>query len=115
MACQGTEPSAEPSPAASPTTATSWSPAASLVSGDQAYRHVLALAEDIGSRPAGSDAERQAAQYISQQLSAYGYQTEEQQFTFGYYVETAALEVLAPAPLSPVSYTHLTLPTTPYV
>lgn len=100
MACQGTEPSAEPSPAASPTTATSWSPAASLVSGDQAYRHVLALAEDIGSRPAGSDAERQAAQYISQQLITYGYQTEEQQFTFGYYVETAALEVLAPAPLS---------------
>jgi len=100
VACQGTEPSAEPSPAASPTTATSWSPAASLVSGDQAYRHVLALAEDIGSRPAGSDAERQAAQYMSQQLIAYGYQTEEQQFTFGYYVETAALEVLAPAPLS---------------
>ncbi len=100
MACQGTEPSAEPSATASPTTATSWSPAASLVSGDQAYRHVLALAEDIGSRPAGSDAERQAAQYISQQLITYGYQTEEQQFTFGYYVETAALEVLAPAPLS---------------
>jgi len=100
VACQGTEPSAEPSPAASPTAATSWSPAASLVSGDQAYRHVLALAEDIGSRPAGSDAERQAAQYISQQFITYGYQTEEQQFTFGYYVETAALEVLAPAPLS---------------
>ena len=100
MACQGTDPSTEPSPTASPTTATSWSPAASLVSGDQAYRHVLALAEDIGSRPAGSDAERQAAQYISQQLITYGYQTEEQQFTFGYYVETAALEVLTPAPLS---------------
>jgi len=100
VACQGTEPSTEPSPAASPTTATSWSPAASLVSGDQAYRHVLALAEDIGSRPTGSDAERQAAQYMSQQLITYGYQTEEQQFTFGYYVETAALEVLAPAPLS---------------
>jgi len=100
VACQGTEPSAEPSPAASPTAATSWSPAASLVSGDQAYRHVLALAEDIGSRPAGSDAERQAAQYISQQLITYGYQTEDQEFTFGYYVETAALEVLAPAPLS---------------
>jgi len=100
VACQGTEPSAEPSPAASPTTATSWSPAASLVSGDQAYRHVLALAEDIGSRPTGSDAERQAAQYMSQQLTTYGYQTEEQQLTVEYYVETAALEVLTPTPLS---------------
>ena len=100
MACQGTEPSTEPSATASPTAAPSWSSVASLVSGDQAYRHVLALAEDIGSRPTGSDAERQAAQYMSQQLITYGYQTEEQQFTFGYYVETAALEVLAPAPLS---------------
>ncbi len=100
VACQGTEPSAEPSPAASPTAVPSWSPVASLISGDQAYRHVLALAQDIGSRPAGSDAERQAAQYMSQQLITYDYQTEEQQFTFGYYVETAALEVLAPAPLS---------------
>ena len=100
VACQGTEPSTEPSPATSPTTATSWSPAASLVSGDQAYRHVLALAEDIGSRPTGSDAERQAAQYMSQQLTTYGYQTEEQQLTVEYYVETAALEVLTPTPLS---------------
>jgi aminopeptidase YwaD len=99
-ACQTTGPSAEPSPTASPTTAPSWSPAASLVSGDQAYRHVLALAEGIGSRPAGSDTERQAAQYISQQFTTYGYQTEEQQFTFEYYVETAALELLAPTPLS---------------
>jgi aminopeptidase YwaD len=62
---------------------------------------VLALAEDIGSRPAASDAERQAAQYISRQFSAYGYQTEVQQFTFEYYVdETAALEVVTPTALS---------------
>jgi aminopeptidase YwaD len=99
-ACQGTGPSAEPSAAASPTAAPAWPHAASLVSGDQAYSHVLALAEDIGPRPAGSDAERQAAQYISQQFTTYGYQTEEQQFTLEYYVETAALEVLTPMPLS---------------
>jgi aminopeptidase YwaD len=62
---------------------------------------VLVLAEDIGSRPAGTAAERQAAQYISQQFTAYGYQTEVQQFTLEYYVEpTAALEVVAPTPLS---------------
>ena len=105
-ACQGTEPSAQPSPTASPTailtpTATP-SPAAtaSLVSGDQAYRHLLVLAQDIGSRPAGSETERQAAQYISQQLTTYGYQTQMQEFTLEYYVETATLEVVAPTPLS---------------
>ncbi len=99
-ACQGTEPSAEPSPTTttlSPTTTSSPSP---LVSGHQAYRHVLALADDIGSRPAGSEAERQAAQYISHQLTTYGYQTQVQEFTFEFYVEKATLEVEAPAPLS---------------
>jgi aminopeptidase YwaD len=105
-ACQGTEPSSQPSPTASPTatlspTATP-SPLAlaSLISGDQAYRHLLVLADDIGSRPAGSQAERQAAQYISQQLTTYGYQTQMQEFTLEYYVETAALEVVTPTPLS---------------
>jgi aminopeptidase YwaD len=73
---------------------------APLVSGDQAYRHLLVLAQDIGSRPAGSEAERQAAQYISQQLTTYGYQTQMQEFTLEYYVETATLEVVTPAPLS---------------
>ncbi|MCJ7811339.1 MAG: hypothetical protein MUP62_04010, partial [Dehalococcoidia bacterium] len=84
-ACQGTEPSAQPSPTASPTatlnpTATpSPTAMASLVSGDQAYHHLLVLAQDIGSRPAGSEAERQAAQYNSQQLTIYGYQTQMQE------------------------------------
>jgi len=105
-ACQGTEPSPTPSPAASPTatlspTATP-SPAAvaPLVSGDQAYHHLLALAEDIGTRPAGSEAERQAAQYISNQLTTYGYQTQLQEFTFEYYAEnTPVLEIVTPTPL----------------
>jgi aminopeptidase YwaD len=68
---------------------------------------VLVLAEDIGSRPVGSDAERQAAQYMSQQLSAYGYRTEVQQFMVEYYVEaTAALKVVAPTPvaLNPLAF-----------
>jgi len=105
-ACQGTELSPTPSPAASPAatlspTATP-SPAAvaPLVSGDQAYHHLLALAEDIGTRPAGSEAERQAAQYISHQLTTYGYQTQVQEFTFEYYAEkTPVLEVVTPTPL----------------
>ncbi len=106
-ACQGTKPPAEPSPTVSPTatlsptvTSSPW-PVASQVDGDRAYRHVLVLAEDIGSRPAGSGAERQAAQYISQQLITYGYRTQVQEFTFEYYVEEApSLEVVEPTPLS---------------
>jgi aminopeptidase YwaD len=74
---------------------------ASLVDGDQAYRHLLVLAEDIGSRPAGTSAERQAAQYISQQLTTYGYQTQVQEFSFEYYVEeTPTLEMVPPTSLS---------------
>jgi aminopeptidase YwaD len=62
---------------------------------------LLVLAQDIGSRPAGSNAERQAAQYISHQFTTLGYQTQMQEFTFDYYVEEApALEVVTPTPLS---------------
>jgi aminopeptidase YwaD len=62
---------------------------------------VLVLAQDIGSRPAGTTAERQAGQYISQELTTYGYQTNVQEFSFEYYVEKApALEVVSPTPLS---------------
>jgi len=106
-ACQDTKPPAEPSPTVSPTATLSPiatpspSVVASLVNGDQAYRHVLVLAEDIGSRPAGSSAERQAAQYISQQLTSYGYQTQVEEFSFEYYVEeTPSLEVVTPTSLS---------------
>jgi aminopeptidase YwaD len=106
-ACHGAEPSAPPSPTASPTATLSFTATSSpsalapLVSGDQAYHHLLVLGQDTGSRPAGSDAERQAAQYISQQLATYGYQTQVQEFTFEYYVEKVpALEVVAPTPLS---------------
>jgi aminopeptidase YwaD len=98
--CQGTEPSstASPTPALSPTVS-SPSALASLANGPQAYGHVLALAEDIGSRPAGSGAERQAAQYISHHLATYGYQTQVQDFRLEYYVEQApTLEVLGSAP-----------------
>jgi aminopeptidase YwaD len=45
-----------------------------------ALEHARLLAEDIGSRPAGSDAELQAAQYIRGQLNSYGYEAELQPF-----------------------------------
>lgn len=48
----------------------------------RALRHVKALAEDIGVRPAGSDGEIRAAQYLLTELKAYGYRTEEQTFQY---------------------------------
>ena len=44
--------------------------------GLRAYRHAARLAEEIGPRPAGSPAEAQAREYISQTLSNWGYQIE---------------------------------------
>ncbi len=99
-------------PTATPSSAPTLTPTASpqaadlspVVSGESAYRHVLALAEEIGSRPAGSAAEEQAARYIDGQLAAYGYETEVVEFQVEIYVEeTATLEVTAPEslPLDP--------------
>ena len=44
--------------------------------------HVYALSVEIGARPAGSDAEERAAQYIAKQLAAWGYAVETQPFTY---------------------------------
>jgi len=67
------------------------------VSGDRAYDHVVALAEDIGPRAAGSGAETEAADYIAAQLASYGYQPVIEPFEAEYYVEQASLlEVLSP-------------------
>jgi aminopeptidase YwaD len=78
-----------------PTAATGGSP--SLVSGQEAYRHVIVLAQDIGSRAAGSDAELAAADYIADQLTSYGYRAVLEPFELEYYVEqTSSLEVRSP-------------------
>jgi aminopeptidase YwaD len=68
-------------------------------SGQLAFQHVTALAVDIGTRPAGSNAESEAAHYIGDQLRGYGYVVEEQ--TFGFELQTgrdASLHVTAPEP-----------------
>jgi aminopeptidase YwaD len=68
-------------------------------SGELAFQHVKALAVDIGPRPAGSEAEIEAADYIADQLRSYGYVVEEQ--TFGFELEAgreASLHVTAPEP-----------------
>jgi aminopeptidase YwaD len=59
-------------------------------SGLEAKLHVDALAVDIGSRPAGSESQARAAQYVLEQLSALGYQTELQPFPITYYDERGA-------------------------
>jgi len=44
--------------------------------------HIRYLAVEIGPRPAGSEAERQAATYIAEQLTQAGYDTTIEEFTF---------------------------------
>ena len=62
-----------------------------------AYRHVIALAEEIGPRPAGSPSARAAAAYIAKELASYGYSVAEQPFTFQEFVDRGAkLEIVSP-------------------
>lgn len=88
-ACGGT--SAEPStpeatsssaPASGSTTApaTGTPPARSTPSAARAMSHLRALAGDIGSRPATTDSERRAADYIREQLEAAGYRVTLEEF-----------------------------------
>lgn len=72
--------------------------AADSFSGQQSFQHVLALAETIGPRPAGSAAEGAAARYIAQQLRSYGLTVTEQPFTFQ--SQEARAEVVSPQPIT---------------
>jgi aminopeptidase YwaD len=49
-------------------------------SGNEAYRHVVALSTNIGARPAGSENSRRAAEYIANQFKSYGLETRFQEF-----------------------------------
>jgi aminopeptidase YwaD len=58
---------------------------------------VVVLAQDIGSRAAGSDAEFAAADYIADQLTSYGFRPVIEPFEVEYYVEqTSRLDVRSP-------------------
>lgn len=64
-----------------------------------------ALAVDIGSRPAGSKAERKAARYLRNQLQGSGYEAELQPFSIEVFADVgSSLEALSPQPLSPAVY-----------
>ncbi len=40
--------------------------------GTRAFQHVIALAQDIGPRPIGSESDRRAAEYVRREMQAYG-------------------------------------------
>jgi len=71
----------------------------------RAFAHVEALAVDIGSRPASSEAERQAALYLRDQLQGFGYEARLQPFAYDVFADAgSSLQVLSPQPLSPAVY-----------
>lgn len=70
------------------------SQSANSFSGQQAYQHVLSLAEEIGSRPTGTAAEEAAARYIAQQFRSYGFEVTEQPFPFQ--DQEATAEIVSP-------------------
>ena len=84
-------------PAPTPTAVAGSFAGATEPSGELAFQHVETLAVDIGSRPAGSDAEIEAARYIGDQLRSYGYAVEEQTFQFTSELDReSSLQVLVP-------------------
>jgi aminopeptidase YwaD len=54
--------------------------AQSLPTPDDVSAHLNHLALDIGERPAGSEAEQEAADYLQSQMEAFGYTVEQQEF-----------------------------------
>ncbi|MEX0682646.1 MAG: M28 family peptidase [Dehalococcoidia bacterium] len=88
VAC-GDDDDGEPIPTAtvSPATESTTQPASPTstpedpnFSADRALEQARVLAVDIGSRPGGTDAEREAAEYIRDELGSYGYDSELQPF-----------------------------------
>jgi aminopeptidase YwaD len=91
-----------PVPTPSPTPDGSSGPGSARFDPERAFAHVDALAVEIGSRPAGSEAEREAARYLRGQLSGFGYETELQPFSFDVFADAgSSLEVLTPQAMSP--------------
>lgn len=87
-------PATEPTAQAAPSTPAP-RPVDGAFSGQAAFEHVKHLAEVIGSRVAGTDNERKAADYIAQQLRGYGYTVDQPAVDFELADEAAAeLEVV---------------------
>ncbi len=89
-----------PAPTKDPATPTH-SPASVLsdlnFSAGRALEHDRVLSIDIGPRPAGSDTEKRAAEYIRDQLSSYGYEASLEPFNFDSFVDLGtSLGVISP-------------------
>ena len=108
-AAQPVAPPAVPAAAQAPSTGSAASAAVVRAAGDgttfsadRAYADLEQLAVQIGSRVAGSPAQRRAAEYLEAQFRAAGLQVERQPFTFSAFDDRgASLEVLgtdAPSP-----------------
>jgi len=80
----GTPTAAAPSPTATAALESSAAPPAPVATPDtgRAMEHIRHLSEGIGPRPAGSEQEREAADYIATQLDTAGYDTQIEEFTF---------------------------------
>jgi len=62
----------------------------------RALEHARILSVDIGIRAAGTEGERQAADFIHNQLSSYGYDTSLQPFPLETFVDQTSFELLSP-------------------
>jgi aminopeptidase YwaD len=110
-ACRGGSPSQTPRPTPAPTPTPTAAPSPTPAGPDigperfeaaRAFAHVEALAEEIGSRPAGSTSELEAAKYLEEQLSSFGYEVELQPFPFEVFADAgSSLRVLSPEQLAP--------------
>ncbi|MEX0800199.1 MAG: M28 family peptidase [Dehalococcoidia bacterium] len=112
--CKGGSPEPTPTPTPEPTptataalTPTPAGPDIGPAAFDaaRAFAHVQALTVDIGSRPAGSESELEAAQYLQEQLTGFGYEAELQPFPFEVFADAgSSLRVLSPRRLDPAVY-----------
>jgi aminopeptidase YwaD len=101
-----------PQLAAQPTTSPAAPPVLPAASPQSALTFVTALAKEIGPRPAGSEGDRRAINYVADQFRRMGYGVERQPFPFRYFEEAQPpqLTVAGPAPqrLSPVTMLYST-------
>ena len=65
---------------------------------DRAFEHLRVLAVDIGIRPAGTDAEREAAEYIASQLRDAGYVVDIEEFGTTYRGDHSSLATAGEGP-----------------
>lgn len=71
----------------------------------RAFALVEQLAVDIGTRPAASDAEREAADHLREMLSGYGYDVEVQTFTYDVFQDAgSSLRITSPETSFPAVY-----------